>query len=156
MALDYPNRQGFIYTLQSCTLQEGPEVLKGLRGVRVSAKTEGRKVVMANGETGVGFTRGQKMFEGSVKLILDSLLDYHAAHAQLFDELHTFTVALEEGSRLDALKVEDAMFSEVEIDISGNEEIEIELPFQALLVYINGQPLASKGSLANVAAGQNG
>lgn len=156
MPLQYPNRAGFVYTLQSCTLQEGPEVLKGLRGISFSAKTEGRKVVMANGETGVGFTRGQKMFEGSVKLILDSLLDYQAAHQKLFDELHTFTVSLEEGTRLDSIKVEDAAFSEFSVDISGNEEIEVEIPFLALLISINGQPLASKGPLANVAAGENG
>lgn len=154
MPLQYPNRAGFIYTLQSCTLQEGPEVLKGIRGISFSAKTEGRKAVMANGETAVGFTRGQKMFEGSVKLILDSLLDYHATHQALLDELHTFTVSLEEGARLDSIKIEDAAFSEFSADISGNEEIEVEVPFLALLISINGKPLASKGPLSNLAAGE--
>lgn len=156
MALEYPNRSGFVYTLQSCSLQEGPEILKGIRGITISMKTEGRKVVMANGETGVGFTRGQKMFEGSVKMLLDSAFDYHAAHAKLFDELHTFVVTLDEGPRLDVIKVEDAAFSELSIDISGNEEIEVELPFLALSVEINGQPIASKGALQNLVAGETG
>jgi hypothetical protein len=156
MALQYPNRAGFIYTLQSCTLQEGPEVLKGIRGISFSVKTEGRKGVFGNGETIIGYTRGQKMFEGSVKMILDSALDYIGVQSSLLDVSHTFTVSLEEGTRLDSIKIDNAVFTEFSADISGNEEIEVEIPFLAELIYINGKPLASKGPLANVAAGENG
>ena len=39
-------------------------------------------------------------------------------------------------------------------ELHGNEEIEVEVPFLALLISINGKPLASKGPLSNLAAGE--
>lgn len=141
--LQFPLRDGFLYSFNSLVVAEGAEIFSGLQEFKVKIKIDGETLVRAEGRKVIGRTRGNLMIDGgSMKFVLDAALDYVANHPNFLDEVHTITTTMEEGSRRTRQKIISLRFLELPIELGGTEEGKCEVPFSAFDVHCmdkNGQ-----------------
>jgi hypothetical protein len=147
MALQYPNRNGFLYSFQSTQVLEGGELFKGLLGGKVSPKIDGRKMVTGNGRIAYGRTRGQLMVEGSLTFLADAFFDYQRDKPAFFDLIHNLVVVFEEGSRRDKIALVELTLDSVDVSFEGTEELRVEIPFAAIDCLINDLSLVQGDAL---------
>lgn len=126
----------FEYSFQSCRVREGASEFDGLRGFKGEVKLEGGKPVFTNRMKAVAHTKGQKSIAGSMKMLLRTAIVLYNK-GNVLDTEHSITVSLAEGSNTDKLSVVSARFTGWPADLNGNEETEVEIPFNALDFLVN-------------------
>lgn len=147
MALQYPNRNGYLYSFQSTQVLEGGELFKGLLGGKVNPKIDGRKMVMGNGRIAYGRTRGQLMVEGELTFLADAFYDYQRTKPGFFDLIHDIVVVFEEGDRRDKIQIIQLTLDAVDVSFEGTEELRAVLPFAAINCLVNDQSLIEGDAL---------
>lgn len=129
------------YSFQSCRVREGAIEFVGLRGIKVEAKVEGGKVVFTNRIKGQDHTRGQVSVAGSMKMLLlnaKALIE----KGRFLTTIHTFTISLAEGAIDDKLSAIGVRFTSFPMDLNGNDETEVDMPFNGLDFKVNGISIA--------------
>jgi hypothetical protein len=76
MAIDYPQRQGFLHSLKSVEVYEGPELYKGVTGVKWSVKIEDREAVYGTGVERYGQTRGHGVISVEIEFEITSAAEF--------------------------------------------------------------------------------
>lgn len=127
------------YSFQSCRVAEGSSEFDGLRGFTVEPKLEGGKPVFTNRRKAVDHTSGQGGVAGSMKMLLRTFNAlFKKSPGKFLRTIHTFTVALTEGALNDQYTVVKGRFTGMPIKLDGNEESEVDVPFNATDFKING------------------
>jgi hypothetical protein len=145
MPLQYPKRNGYLYSLKSTSVQEGGEVFNGLLSVKYTPKVDGRAMVHANKSRAYGRVRGNFEVEAEFSFLGEAFFDILKNHPGLLTEIFNPVVIHEEGSRRDALKFVDLTFEQFDPTIEGTDAMEVSLPGMAvdLLVSVEGGPFLS-------------
>lgn len=141
--LNYPKRDGWLYSHKSTTFYEGPKLIEGLTAVKANPSIEGRDPVHGQGVIAYGFPRGKMQVEIGLTFVAEAFFDFvnDPEHDAYLDRIYTFTYTFEEGSRRDRVQIIGAHLIGSPIETEGEEGTVIELSGGALNMLINGKSI---------------
>lgn len=125
MALQYPLKKGFLYSLKSWELRNGSELFKGLLSFKVIAKITGRERPKGTGMTAYGVTRGELEVELEMEFEGTSYFEWLISHPNMLVEMMDLTGSLREGQQSNKLEFVQVTMEELEIPIDGPAPIKV-------------------------------
>jgi hypothetical protein len=140
MTIAVPKTDGWRFSWPSFTLNEGADIVEGVRGFNVKVIAEGRVPTYDRGRFPNGFTKGKLRFEGQVMWRLDFWNDWTKTKgAGWFDRMYAFTGLYEEGPDIRDVAVGGLVWTEFESTAQeGDEGLVITKPFLCLKYTENG------------------
>lgn len=152
--MDFPHRDGYVYSFRSLELAQGAALFNGLTGFSCTPTIDGETIVYANGRKPFGRTRGRLKVEGTITMYLDPALDYAKAHPHILDEqFPAITASLQDGSRRNKVTLHQVRLMEFPIDLKGDDAIEVALKFTAFDLLLDGVSVVEGGELGTSQAG---
>lgn len=139
--LQYPRSNSRLYSFKSTQVLSGADVFEGLMAVSVKAEIEGRDLVFGSGPIAYGRPRGQLKIEFSMTFVADAFYSFARANPQFMDTEYDLTFVQEEGAARDVIDIRQILFDSFEINPEGTDATEIEVPGQAINLFLNNQPL---------------
>lgn len=147
MALSYPAKREFLFSLKSLEIRQGSELWKGLLSAKAMVKIDGRKTVYGTGPKPYGKTRGAQIVEFECAFESSSFFEWLKNHPNLLVEEIDITMALREGSRSVKIEILGLTFEESEIPVEGDEEVKVSLKGTANDIKIDGASMIDGDSL---------
>jgi hypothetical protein len=139
MAIQYPNRKGFVYSFQSFSLMDGSDLIEGLLGFKASPKLDGRKLVYGTGRKAYGRTRGTLSVECEVTFLAEAFYEWRKKHPKFLDEAFNLVGINEEGANRSKIEVISLAFESAELTFEGTDELKGVLPGTAIYLLIDGE-----------------
>ncbi len=153
MALTYPKRKAFLYSLPSIVVLETANQWPGLDKVSYTPKVDGKEIQYGAGTFGLGYVRGKNSVEGELSFIQEYFFDWVKFHpAYLSIIIPSLVIAYQEGPRQDRVELTEMTFTESGSESEETEGLRTTVPFMALDLKVNGVSVFEKAAADNVSS----
>lgn len=147
MALKYPNRDSFAFSIKSLEVRKGSALWKGLLSAKVNISIEGREYAYGTGMIAYSKTRGELHVECEFEWEGTAYAEYIKDKPNLLCIMEDITLSLREGSNSLKIEIIGLTIEKLDIPVDGTGPVKVSKTGSAFNVKINDQPMVEGDAL---------